>query len=147
MVYKGLYGIGHIATILLSKFLQPINRIRRGLPKNCDDSLHLLDPVIVAATSAPLLPVPGAVTEIQREISQMACLISKIANTIAKVLAQINQEIGELKITDLQKIELLQIICCSSIILVVNNILTCIDLMCQFFFVLLMFKLMLCTRR
>ena len=100
MVYKGLYGIGHLTTILLSKFLQPINRIRIGLPKTCDDSFHLLDPVIVEATFALLLPVLGAVTEIQREISQMACLISKTTNTTA--IAQINQEIGELNITVLQ---------------------------------------------
>lgn len=87
--YKGLYGIGHLTTILFSKSLQLINRIRRGLPKNSDD---LLDPVIVAATSVFfLLPVPGPVTEIQKEISQMACLISKTTNTTAKVLAQINQ--------------------------------------------------------
>lgn len=102
MVYKGLYGIGHLTIILLSKFLQPINRIRIGLPKTCDNSFHLLDPVTVEATFALLLPVPGTVTEIQREISQMACLISKTTNTTAKLLAQIKQEIGELKITVLQ---------------------------------------------
>lgn len=40
-------------TILLSKWLQSISRI-----KNCDGSLHILDLLTVASAMAFLLPVP-----------------------------------------------------------------------------------------
>lgn len=49
----------HIAPILFSKSQYPITRIRRVSPENCDDSLYLLDPIMVAATSAFGLPIPG----------------------------------------------------------------------------------------
>lgn len=62
--YKGLYRIGHIIAILISKSLQSINRVKRALSENCDDSLHLLDPV--AAHNVFLLPIPEIVTGMQK---------------------------------------------------------------------------------
>lgn len=40
-----------------------------------------------------LLPVPEVMTGIEREVSKMACMISKTTNIAAKILTEINQEI------------------------------------------------------
>lgn len=41
-------------------------------------------------------------TELQREVPKMACIVSKTTNITAKVFADINQEVGGLRITVLQ---------------------------------------------
>lgn len=86
----------HIAPILFSKSQYTITRIRRVSPENCDDSLYLLDPIMVAATSAFGLPIPGLVIRIQRKVSKMICMISKTINTVSKKLGEISQEMGKL---------------------------------------------------
>lgn len=50
-----------------------------------EDPLPLLDPVMAATTSALLLPIPGSVTRIQREVSKMGWMISKTTNIRAKI--------------------------------------------------------------
>lgn len=47
----------------------------------------------------PLLLITGIVTDIQREVSKVTYMISKTINTVAKILAEINQEMGELRTT------------------------------------------------
>lgn len=86
----------HIAPILFSKSQYPITRIRRVFPENCDDSLYLLDPIMIAATSAFGLPIPELVTGIQRKVSKMICMISKTINTVSKKLGEISKEMGKL---------------------------------------------------
>lgn len=82
----------------LSKSLPFVTRITSALAENCKGSLHLLDPATVAATAAFLLPVQGLVG-LQGEVPKIACLISKTTNIRAKVSAEINQEMGELRTT------------------------------------------------
>lgn len=48
--------------------MQLIDRVKRALSENCGDSLHLLDPVMVAATMALLLLVPGMLTGLQKKV-------------------------------------------------------------------------------
>jgi hypothetical protein len=49
--------------------------------------LYPSDPVIAVAT----ISIPGMVTGIQREVSKMACVSSKITNTTAKILTEIKK--------------------------------------------------------
>lgn len=92
---------GHLTPILISKSLQYVNRIMQAFPENCDDSPYLLDPTTVAATGdfwVPLLGLAG----LQRELPQIASLISKATNLTAKNLVETNKELGELRPTVLQ---------------------------------------------
>lgn len=61
--------IGYVISIMFDKSLQLVNGIK-SFPHSCDDSLHLLDPVMVASVtgflSFFLLPVPGMISRIQR---------------------------------------------------------------------------------
>lgn len=70
--YIGLCEIGCIILIFLSMPPQLSHKIKSALPENCDNSLHLLDPAMVAVTSALLLSLPGLVTRIQKEVSKLA---------------------------------------------------------------------------
>lgn len=90
----------------------------------------MLDPTSVAVTGAFESPVSGLVVQMQRESSKIACLMAKTTNATAKILAEINQEMGELRMTS-YKIELPQTFYCSNIILDVNNSMECIILMCH----------------
>lgn len=77
-------GIERVMPILIKKkSLQFVNRIMRALPENCDDFLHLLDPTTVAATAAFRLLVLG-LAGLQREVPQIARLISKAKNLTAR---------------------------------------------------------------
>lgn len=67
-----------------------------------EDPLPLSDPVVAAATSALLLPIPGSVTGMQREVSKMGWMISKTTNIRAKNIGKNQQEMGSF-----YKIELL----------------------------------------
>lgn len=62
------------------KSLQFVNRIMRALPENCDDFLHLLAPTTVAAFRLLVLELAG----LQREVPQIARLISKAKNLTAR---------------------------------------------------------------
>lgn len=64
--YKGLWEIGCIILIFLSMPPQLIDKIKSALPENCDNSFHLLDPAMVAVTSALSLSLPGLVTRITK---------------------------------------------------------------------------------
>lgn len=49
---------------------QLIDKIKSVLPENCDNSLHLLDPAMVAVTSTLSLSLPGLVTRITKRSIQ-----------------------------------------------------------------------------
>lgn len=94
----GLCGIDCVTPIFLSKSLQFVTRITSALAVSCNGSLHLLDPMTVAATAAFLSFVQGLVG-LQGEVPKIACQISKTTNVRAKVSAEINQEMGGLRTT------------------------------------------------
>lgn len=84
IIYKSLHEIDHITIILLSKYLQLINRIKGGIPESYDFFfLHLSNPVMVATISF-LLPIPEIIMGIQRELSKMSCMTSKTTNITLK---------------------------------------------------------------
>jgi hypothetical protein len=62
-------------TTLFTKPLQSVTRITRLLLEDRDDSLQLLDLTIVSANMTFILPFPGFVVGLQREISKIACQI------------------------------------------------------------------------
>lgn len=97
--YKGFGGTDYIAPILLSRFLQSINRNRRALHENRDGYLHPLAPAMVAVTTAFFfIASPRNSYWKSTEVSKMACLTRIITTNITtKILSEINQEMGELK--------------------------------------------------
>ena len=94
--YKGFGGTDHIAPILLSRFLQSINRNRRAVRENKDEYLHPLAPAMVAVTTALFIASPRNSYWNTTEVSKMACLTSIITTNITKtkILSEINQEMG-----------------------------------------------------
>lgn len=55
----------------ISNSLPLVNRRKRTLLQNCDESLLVLDPVMFAATMALSLSIPGIQSGIQRKVSKM----------------------------------------------------------------------------
>lgn len=90
----------------------------------------------MAAVTVPFYGLPWKLLE-YKERSQKYPVCK--TNTTAKILAEINQEMGELRTSF--TIEAPQIICCSNIILVVNNFLACVSLICQIVTTLVRVKL------
>lgn len=80
----------HITPTLLSKSCSPSIEWAE-LSLKIEDPFPLLDPVAAAATSALLLPIPGSVTGIEREVSKMGWMISKTSDITAKISAKINK--------------------------------------------------------
>lgn len=64
------------------------NRIKRASHETSDDSLYLLDLVMVGAVTHFFFfkfPIPEMVTGIQREVSKMICMISETTNITVNV--------------------------------------------------------------
>lgn len=53
--------------------------------------LYLFDSVMFLVTLALILPIPGFVITMQREVSKVAYIISKITKTATKILVNISQ--------------------------------------------------------
>lgn len=69
---------------------------------DCDANLKLLDPTAVAVAAAFVLPVPGLVAGMQKEISKLACAYSKTTHLTASILSELNQELEEVRDAVLQ---------------------------------------------
>lgn len=54
------------------------------------------------AASAFLLPIPGLVPDIQKEIAKMPHVLSKASNSKAWILGEINHKLGKLPFAVLQ---------------------------------------------
>lgn len=80
----------HITPTLLSKSCSPSIEWAE-LSLKIEDPFPLVDPVAAAVTSALLLPIPGSVTGIQREVSKTGWMISKTSDITAKISAKINK--------------------------------------------------------
>ncbi|XP_048220100.1 uncharacterized protein LOC125364550 [Perognathus longimembris pacificus] len=102
--YSGLCYVGRMVPLLLSKLTHQNkgHRKRRDLPPDCDDNLVLLNPADMAVAAAFVLPVPGLVVGIQKEVSKLACVFNKVTNLTAVILEEINQEMKELRTGVLQ---------------------------------------------
>ena len=64
--------------------------------------MKLLDPTSIAVASAFILPVPGLVGGMQKEVPKLACTYSKTTNLTACLLCELIQELGEVRVVALQ---------------------------------------------
>nr|XP_036847144.1 uncharacterized protein LOC108387303 [Manis javanica] len=100
--YRGVWGVGRILPALIDNPGYKHIRLLRALPSDCINNLKLLDPAAVAVAAAFILPVPGLVAGMQKEISNLACAYSKTTNLTASLLSELNLELGEVQVAVLQ---------------------------------------------